>query len=43
MSLDWYLGIVGIILVLGFYLAGAYLRIVQLEKRVEELDGKKGK
>jgi hypothetical protein len=41
MSLWAYLSIAGLVVVLGLYLSNAFERIAELEKRLEELEGKK--
>jgi hypothetical protein len=40
-STGWLITILGGIVVLGCYLANAFRRIVALEKRVDDLEGKK--
>jgi hypothetical protein len=41
MSLWAYLSIIGLVVVLGLYLSNAFERIAKIEKRVDELEGKK--
>jgi hypothetical protein len=41
MSTGWYIAIFGWLLVLALYLSNAFKRIAELEKRVDELEGKK--
>ena len=41
MSLWAYLSLAGLIIVLGLYLSNAFERIAEIEKRLDEVEGKK--
>jgi len=41
MGVGWFVALVGLVLVIGCYLANAFRRIVEIEKRIDDLEGKK--